>query len=102
MPSHDGAGTNSIASSIPIQFSPQFGTNSLSAHCRIAKDLGLSVEILPLSGLGFDIDWPDDLIKFASMNGDSNSHRVLNDIDLVQRHSRLRNLDNSDAARAEV
>ena len=101
VPSHDGAGTNSIASSIPIQFSPQFGTNSLSAHCRIAKDLGLSVEILPLSGLGFDIDWPDDLIQLASMDGDSNSHKVLNNIDLVQRRNRLRCLDNSDATRAE-
>ena len=101
VPSHDGAGTNSIASSIPIQITTQFGMNSLAAHRRIARDQGLSVDVLPLSGLGFDIDWPDDLIKLASMGGDSNTHRFLNNIDLVQRRNRSKSLDQSSAAQAE-
>ena len=98
VPSHDGAGTNSIASSIPIQITTQFGVNSLAAHCRIAQDQGLSVDVLPLSGLGFDIDWPDDLIQLASMGGDSNTHRFLNNIDVVQRRNRSKLLDHSKVA----
>ena len=101
VPAHDGAGTNSIASSIPIQITTQFGMNSLAAHRRIARDQGLSVDVLPLSGLGFDIDWPDDLIQLASMGGDSNTHRFLNNIDLVQRRNRSKSLDHSSAAQAE-
>ena len=101
VPSHDGAGTNSIASSIPIQITTQFGVNSLAAHCRIAQDQGLSVDVLPLSGLGFDIDWPDDLIQLASIGGDSNTHRFLNNIDLVQRCNGSKSLDHSNVAQAE-
>ena len=101
VPSHDGAGTNSIASSIPIQITTQFGVNSLAAHCRIAQDQGLSVDVLPLSGLGFDIDWPGDLIQLASMDGDLNTHRLLSNIDLVQRRSSPKSLDHSNVAQAE-
>ena len=101
VPAHDGAGTNSIASSIPIQITTQFGMNSLAAHRRIARDQGLSVDVLPLSGLGFDIDWPDDLIQLASMGVDSNTHRFLNNIDLVQRRNRSKSLDHGSAAQAD-
>ena len=101
VPSHDGAGTNSIASSNPIQITTQFGVNSLAAHCRFAQDQGLSVDVLPLSGLGFDIDWPDDLIQLASIGGDSNTHRFLNNIDLVQRCNGTKSLDHSNVAQIE-
>ena len=101
VPSHDGAGTNSIASSIPIQITTQFGVNSLATHCRIAQDQGLSVDVLPLSGLGFDIDWPDDLIQLASMGGDSNTHRFLNNINLVQRRNGSKSLDHSNVAQID-
>lgn len=101
VPSHDGVGTNSIGSSIPILISTQFGNNSLSTHRRIAEARGLSVDVVPLSGLGFDIDWPSDLVQLASKGGYSKTHSFLNNIDVVQRRSRLRGLDHNVAIGAE-
>ena len=75
--------------------------NSLEAHRRIARDQGLSVDVLPLSGLGFDIDWPDDLIQLASIGGDSNTHRFLNNINLVQRRNGSKSLDHNNVTQIE-
>jgi len=88
VPSHDGLGTNSISSLIPSHITPQFGSNSLSIHHQMARDIGVPLNVLPLPGLGFDIDWPDDLIQLASIDGDSRSQRYLSRIDVIQRQSR--------------
>jgi 2-phospho-L-lactate guanylyltransferase (CobY/MobA/RfbA family) len=76
VPSHDGLGTNSISSLIPSHITPQFGSNSLSIHHQMVRDIGVPLNVLPLPGLGFDID------------GDSRSQRYLSRIDVIQRQSR--------------
>ena len=88
VPSRDGMGTNSIASKIPLHVQPQFGVDSLSEHYRIAKEQGVSVETLPLKGFGFDIDWPSDLIRLASMGDSSRTQRYLSNLDLHYRKHR--------------
>ncbi len=39
----------------------RFGPGSFAAHCRLARDAGLSVEIFENPALAFDIDQPKDL-----------------------------------------
>lgn len=85
VPSRDGMGTNSIASKIPLHVQPRFGVDSLSEHHRIAKDNGISVEILPLKGFGFDIDWPSDLVRLASIGNSSRTQGYLSSLDLEYR-----------------
>ena len=89
VPSHDGQGTNSIASSIPIQISPQFGFDSFSIHRQSAKDQNVSVDVFSLPGLGFDIDEPQDLIRLSSIDGNSRTQKFLTKLDLVDRSNRF-------------
>jgi 2-phospho-L-lactate guanylyltransferase len=102
VPSHDGLGTNSLASSIPIRISPQFGVNSLSVHHQIAKDHDVSVEVLSLRGLGFDIDEPGDLIRLISISGNSRTQRYLSNINLDRRSSRFAEVNDWGMSRSGV
>ena len=38
-----------------------FGHDSFEPHCRAARARGIAPRIVPLPGLGLDIDTPDDL-----------------------------------------
>tara|TARA_B100000029_G_scaffold328937_1_gene321261 strand:+ start:2014 stop:2736 length:723 start_codon:yes stop_codon:yes gene_type:complete len=85
VPSQDGMGTNSIASKIPLPVQPRFGVNSLLEHHKIAKNKGVSVEILPLKGFSFDIDWPSDLVRLVSIGNSSRTQDYLSSLDLEYR-----------------
>ena len=43
-----------------------FGHDSFGPHCAAARAQGIAPHILPLPGLGLDIDTPDDLRAFAA------------------------------------
>ncbi|MBO68912.1 MAG: 2-phospho-L-lactate guanylyltransferase [Acidiferrobacteraceae bacterium] len=85
VPSRDGVGTNSIMSNIPMIIRPQFGENSFAVHVQSAEQSGVSVNILKLPGLGFDVDWPSDLLRLAAMEGGSKTQEFISQLDLIYR-----------------
>ena len=85
VPSHDGVGTNSIMSDIPMVVRPEFGEDSFAVHVQSAKRSGVDLNILRLPGLGFDVDWPSDLIKLAAMPGESRTQQFVANLELTDR-----------------
>ena len=66
VPSHDRRGTNCVLCSPPDVLPFAFGHDSFGPHCRAARAQGITPRILPLPGLGLDIDTPDDLRAFVA------------------------------------
>ncbi len=66
VPSHDRRGTNCVLCSPPGALSFAFGHDSFRPHCEAARAQGIAPRILPLPGLGLDIDTPDDLRAFIA------------------------------------
>ena len=66
VPSHDRRGTNCVLCSPPGVLPFAFGHDSFQPHCEAARTQGIVPRILPLPGLGLDIDTPDDLRAFAA------------------------------------
>jgi len=66
VPSHDRRGTNCVLCSPPGVLPFAFGHDSFGPHCEAARAQGIAPRILPLPGLGFDIDTPDDLRAFIA------------------------------------
>jgi 2-phospho-L-lactate guanylyltransferase len=67
VPSRDGKGTNALAVSPPDLIGFRFGAASFAPHCAAARALGLEPRILRLTGLGLDIDTPDDLALYRGL-----------------------------------
>jgi len=61
VPDHGGAGTNALYLAPPMAIQPTFGPNSFRQHLQQAESRGLRTRSLSFSGIGFDIDTPDDL-----------------------------------------
>ena len=66
VPSHDRRGTNCVLCSPPGVLPFAFGHDSFGPHCEAAQAQGIAPRILPLPGLGLDIDTPDDLRAFIA------------------------------------
>ena len=66
VPAHDRCGTNCVLCSPPGVLPFAFGHDSFGPHCRAARERGIAPRILPLPGLGLDIDTPDDLRAFMA------------------------------------
>ena len=66
VPAHDRRGTNCVLCSPPDVLPFHFGHDSFGPHCAAARAKGIAPRILPLPGLGLDIDTPDDLRAFAA------------------------------------
>ncbi len=66
VPSHDRRGTNCVLCSPPGALPFAFGHDSFGPHCAAAWARGIAPRILPLPGLGLDIDTPDDLRAFIA------------------------------------
>jgi 2-phospho-L-lactate guanylyltransferase len=60
-PSDARSGTNALLLSPPIVIEPCFGTASFEAHVRAAAKADASLQVVTDSGLGFDLDTPEDL-----------------------------------------
>jgi 2-phospho-L-lactate guanylyltransferase len=67
VPSHNGKGTNALAVSPPDLVRFRFGDASFAPHCAAARALGIEPRILRLTGLGLDIDTPDDLALYRGL-----------------------------------
>ena len=61
-----GAGTNCVLCSPPDVLPFAFGHDSFGPHCDAARARGITPRIVPLPGLGLDIDTPDDLRVFVA------------------------------------
>lgn len=61
VPAERDAGTNGLYLSPPDLMAPRFGESSLSAYVSEAAAAGLRCSLLPLRGLGIDIDTVEDV-----------------------------------------
>lgn len=61
VPSSDGTGTNALVRTPPDIIESRFGPGSFRVHVERAQAKGAFVEVLPLPGLMFDIDTPEDV-----------------------------------------
>ena len=77
VPDLRGHGTNALLLAPPRAMDPCFGTDSRARHAAAARNLGLASTELRLSGLGFDVDEPDDLARLARAAADRAAYRFL-------------------------
>jgi 2-phospho-L-lactate/phosphoenolpyruvate guanylyltransferase len=66
VPSADGTGTNALVRTPPDCIHSRFGPGSFRAHCDQAIASGLTLDVLRLPGLMFDIDTPEDVAEFLA------------------------------------
>ena len=66
VPAHDRRGTNCVLCSPPGALPFAFGHDSFAPHCRAARARGIAPRIVPLPGLGLDIDTACDLRAFLA------------------------------------
>jgi 2-phospho-L-lactate guanylyltransferase len=76
-PSRSGAGTNGVALQPPDVMRLRFGEPSFDNHLAAARALGLAPRVLRLSGLGLDVDDPDDLAVLLDRGPGTDTHRLL-------------------------
>jgi 2-phospho-L-lactate guanylyltransferase len=79
---HD-LGTNALVVSPCDAVQPCFGERSFPAHLDAARRVGIEPSIVPLPGIGFDIDRPQDLVRFLALNTDTATHRFIEDLNLL-------------------
>jgi len=77
VPSRSGLGTNGAALAPPDAMPLTFGEPSFDNHLAAARARGLEPSVLPLPGLGLDIDAPDDLAALLAMPGATVSARLV-------------------------
>lgn len=66
-PSHDEQGSNAIACSPPGAVPLRFGSDSYFPHLAAARRVGIEPTILHLPGIAMDIDMPEDLERFVTL-----------------------------------
>jgi 2-phospho-L-lactate guanylyltransferase len=80
VPARDERGSNAIlaapADAVPLRF----GEDSFFPHLAAARNCGLEPAILPLPGIGLDIDTPDDLTAFLAHPSRTQAHALLDRI----------------------
>ncbi len=77
VPARDRQGSNCVLCSPPDAVPLRFGDNSFYPHLDAARGRGFEPTILPLPGLGLDIDTPDDLAELLDRPGETGSQRYL-------------------------
>ncbi len=76
-PSRTGRGTNGVALAPPDAMPLTFGEPSFENHLALARRLHLVPHVLPMPGLGLDIDGAEDLDALAAEGGATESGRLL-------------------------
>ena len=89
VPSLSGFGTNAALLSPPDAMSLTFGEPSFGNHLEAARGRGLTPAVLPLPGLGLDIDAPEDLRLLLERGPGTRSGALLRRWDLPHRLARL-------------
>jgi 2-phospho-L-lactate/phosphoenolpyruvate guanylyltransferase len=77
VPAYDRRGSNCIlrrpASIIPLRF----GNDSFLPHCEAMKRTGKELVILEMSGIGLDVDNPQELDLLVEREGNTHAQRLL-------------------------
>jgi len=76
-PSRSGIGTNGVALAPPALMPLTFGEPSFDNHLTAARQHDVMPCVLPLAGLGVDVDSPDDLAILLADGGATESGRLL-------------------------
>jgi 2-phospho-L-lactate guanylyltransferase len=66
-PAHDELGSNAVLMSPPLAVPLRFGEDSYFPHLAAARAAGIEPRVVPLPGIGMDIDHPADLLAFARL-----------------------------------
>ena len=85
VPSRSGLGTNGALLTPPEIMPLKFGEPSFQNHLAAARARGIEPVLLPLAGLGLDIDDPEDLRALIEHGEPSRAGRVLQDLGLAGR-----------------
>ena len=85
VPSRDGRGTNAALRCPPDLFPLRFGNDSFQPHVAQAERSGAPCKILPLPGLGLDIDEADDLRELVNRPGQTQSQRYVRSMGIADR-----------------
>lgn len=67
-PAHDEKGSNGVVLSPPGVVTLRFGEDSYFPHLAAARAQGIEPRIVPLRGVAMDIDHPEDIAMFASLD----------------------------------
>lgn len=68
-PDRHREGTNCLICSPARLFKFAYGRESFVRHVRQAASVGATLKVLEMPGIGFDVDWPQDLAELALRAG---------------------------------
>jgi 2-phospho-L-lactate guanylyltransferase len=76
-PARDKLGSNGVLCSPPDVLPFRFGDNSFFPHLQSVRNLGIEPRVVERTGLGLDIDTPDDLRVFAARRSATRAYDYL-------------------------
>lgn len=82
VPASDGRGTNAALRKPAGLFPLRFGNDSFKPHLAAAQATGKACVVLPLAGIGVDVDNPADLKQLIELPGDTLAQRMARQWDL--------------------
>ncbi len=83
-PCKEGDGTNALLRVPPLVMPPCFGGPSLVAHQTRARSENIPCRVVEVPHIAFDVDSVDDLQRFVAHPSDTQTYRVLQDVDAVK------------------
>lgn len=83
VPSHDEFGSNTVVVSPPNAVPLTFGDDSFFPHLATARRCGIEPTIVPMAGIGRDIDNPDDLKAFVRIGSTTRTYAFLKKVGLA-------------------
>ncbi|MCP5151465.1 MAG: 2-phospho-L-lactate guanylyltransferase [Ectothiorhodospiraceae bacterium] len=84
-PAHDRLGSNAMLCSPPTILELRFGDASFEPHVAQARALGIEPTLVPLPGLGLDVDHPRDLAAFAARPSPTRAYAYLREQGILAR-----------------
>ena len=84
-PDRSGTGTNALWRSPGNTIQVAFGTTSLAAHERLAREAGVDIRLVERPGLALDVDVPDDLAAAWKTTVGPATRRALEEMDVAAR-----------------
>ena len=82
VPAGDGRGTNAAFRRPAGLFPLRFGNDSFKPHFVAAQASGQPCVVLPLPGIGVDVDNPSDLTQLIALPGETRAQRLARQWDL--------------------
>lgn len=79
VPAHDRFGSNAVLCAPPDVMPLKFGPDSFAQHLRAAEASGLHPRVAVLSGVGRDIDLPEDVVAFMKTPSPTRTYALLKD-----------------------